>query len=135
MRVRDLRIFLGLELLAIPWAALVFSYLQDHRTAGFLAGGYFVFSGLYMLHRARLWPRKWHSLTIYLLMVHVLLISLPMLISRIVQLESDFTNVRIFGIPGPEFHNLSTGVFSALIGVTLIDWWRAGRVLNSRPSV
>lgn len=125
MNRKDLLIFLGLELFAIVWAGTVFTVLERKIVAGALAGGYFVISGLFMLWRASRWPAKWKSLTMYLLIVHVLGIALPMLISRFVQVDESFENVKVLGLPGPVFHELSTYVFTGLICATLIDLWRA----------
>ncbi len=135
MQCRDFKIFLGLQIFAILWAGLVFSILTNHRLAGALAGGYFVITGLFMLYRTRHWPRKWHSLTIYVLLIHVFLISIPMLAARAWQLDADFTDVRIWGLSGPVFHKISSGVFSALIGALFIDRMRAGKAEKPFPRI
>jgi hypothetical protein len=124
MRSKDLLIFLVLELFAIVWAGSLFSLLESKILAGALAGTYFVLSGLFMLWRAIQWPRKWRSLTWYLLFIHVFVISVPMLASRALQATMPFENVRILGLPGPAFHQLSSYVFSGLIAATVIDWAR-----------
>ncbi len=121
MNRSHLLIFLGLEIFAIVWAGTMFSILESKKLAGALAGGYFVISGLAMLALASKWPAKWKSLTWYMLFVHVFAISLPMLVSRFMQSEMAFEDVRILGMPGPAFHNLSSTVFSLLIGATLVD--------------
>jgi hypothetical protein len=101
--------------------------LTSRLVAGALAGGYFVVSGIFMLAMANHWPRKWKSLTWYVLFVHVFAISLPMLMSRFAQMALPFDDVRVFGIPGPVFHQISSTVFSILMGATVIDglrvWW------------
>jgi hypothetical protein len=127
LKLRDLAIFLGIEVFAIVWAAVMFSTLASKLLAGALAGGYFIVSGLVMLGMANHWPRKWKSLTWYVLFIHVFVISIPMVMSRFAQMALSFEDVRIFGIPGPMFHNISSGVFSVLIAATVIDgvrtWW------------
>jgi hypothetical protein len=129
MKLRDLFIFLALELLAIVWAGVMFTVLPSKLMAGALAGGYFVVSGIFMLAMANHWPLKWRSLTWYMLFIHVFVISLPMLMSRFAQMALSFEDVRVFGIPGPVFHEISTTVFSILIGSTVVDgarcWWAA----------
>ena len=124
MNRRDLILFFILQILAIVWAGTVFSILQA-KLAGGLAGGYFVVSGLFMLSRARRWPKRWSSLTWYCLMLHVFAISLPMLIARFLQIDAEFSEVRVMGIPGPVFHNISSTVFSILMLATVVDWIRA----------
>jgi hypothetical protein len=131
---RDLVIFFVLEIFAIVWAGTMFSLLSSRLLAGGLAGGYFVVSGLFMLWRIRYWSHPWQALTTYLLIVHVFLISFPMLITRWMHSSEDFGDVRIFGLSGPEFHRLSTAVFTILILATIVDWirqWRVARIQNS----
>ena len=131
MKRRDLLIFLALELFAIGWAGAAFTILESKLIAGALAGGYFVVSGIVMLGMAVHWPEKWKSVTWYVLFVHVFLISLPMLMSRFAQMALSFDEVRVFGIPGPVFHQISTGVFSVLIVGTIVDWLRTWRTAKS----
>jgi hypothetical protein len=129
MKLRDLIIFLGIELFAIVFAIAMFKLLPSKYLAGSLAGVYFVISGIIMLAMANHWPHKWRSLTWYVLFIHVFVISLPMLMSRFAQMALSFEDVRVFGIPGPVFHEISTTVFSILIGSTVVDgarcWWAA----------
>ena len=128
MKRKDLLIFFGLEVFAIAWAGTLFSFLPSKLLAGALAGGYFVFSGIYMLAKANLWTHKWKSFTWYLLFVHVFVISLPMVITRFAHMTMDFGDVTILGMPGPVFHGVSSGVFFALMLATVTDWLRAKRL-------
>lgn len=132
MNRRQLFIFLALELFAIVWAGVMFSTLPSKIVAGALAGGYFVVSGVFMLALASQWPDKWKSFTWYMLFVHVFAISLPMLVSRFMQVQNSFEEVRIMGLPGPVFHNVSSGVFTLLITATVADLLRTWRVAHSQ---
>jgi hypothetical protein len=133
MKLRDLIIFLGLEIFAIVWAGTMFTVLPSKLMAGALAGGYFVVSGIAMLAMANHWPLKWKSLTWYMLFIHVFAISIPMLMSRFAQMALTFDDVRVFGIPGPVFHHISSGVFSVLMAATVIDGVRAWWAMKHHP--
>jgi hypothetical protein len=124
MNRKDLLVFLGLELFAIVWAGLVFSLLPSKLFAGAMAGGYFVVFGLFVLYRISRWSRPWRSLTIYPLLVHVFGVAIPMLVTRFVHADLDFSQVKVWGLPGPVFHQLSTTIFSLLIAATVIDLLR-----------
>lgn len=134
MNRRDLVLFFILEILAIFWAGMLFATLENKRFVGALAGAYFVLSGLFMLYRAVRWPARWSSPTWYALMVHVFVISLPMLLLRFLQRDLDFNDVRILGLSGPAFHNLSSIVFTLLIVATIVDWIRATWAARSQPT-
>lgn len=125
MKTRDLGLFLGLEVLAIVWAGVLFSVLESKLLAGGLAGSYFVISGLFMLWLASRWSARWASLTWYLLFAQVFLVSLPMLLTRFLHSDIPFTDVRILGLSGPAFHQLSSVVFGALMLATVADLARS----------
>lgn len=126
MNQKDLSLFLALQVLAIAWAGTVFSLIEAKLLAGALAGSYFVLSGLFMVSRSFKWPDKWKSLTWYPLIAHVFLISIPMVVSRFWQWSQGFEQVKILGLPGPVFHQLSSVVFVALIVGTAVDKVRLG---------
>lgn len=128
MNRRELILFLSLQILAIVVAGLSFKIFDSRLLAGFVAGGYFVTSGLFMVWRASHWTDRWLSCAWYPLLTHVFLISIPMVVSRFMQATQDFEEVRIFGLAGPQFHRLSTTIFIILVAGTVIDliriWWR-----------
>jgi len=127
-RLRDLGVFLVLELFAIVWAGVVFAWIPSRLMAGMFAGGYFVALGVGMLAWiSRRWSNPWRSILIYPLLVHLFGVSLPLMVTRLVNSDSPFENLTIWGIPGPEFHRVSTVVFTLLIVSTLADAMRAWR--------
>ncbi len=133
MKKRDLILFFGLEIFAIVLAVAAFSMLDNKILAGGLAGGYFLLSGIFMLARANQWPRKWMSLTWYVLLVNVFVITLPMLVSRFLHTDLAFEDVRILGVPAPVFHKISSVVFSVLMVSTVIDWLRVAWATRVQP--
>ncbi len=127
MTWKELALFLGLQLLAIAVAGLSFSLIESRLVAGAVAGSYFVTSGLYMVLRTSRYAGKWRLLYWYPLLVHVFVISIPMVVTRLLNSERVFEEVKILGLEGPVFHKLSTTVFSILIVSTLIDLARSYR--------
>lgn len=125
MTRRDFAVFLVLELVAIVWAGLVFRIFDSRLLAGAMAGSYFSGFGLYMLYRLIRAPNTKKYLSLYPLLIHVFVISLPMMAFRFYQYQSNFEEVRIWGLEGPVFHRLSTTVFSILIVLTIVDLIRS----------
>lgn len=125
MNSRDLNIFLILQVMAIAVAGLSFSVFSSRLVAGSVAGGYFIASGLYMVFKAYAWDDKWRSLMWYPLLTHVFVISIPMVVTRFLQTSAAFHEIKIWGLQGPQFHKLSTLVFSVLVLSTLVDAFRA----------
>ena len=134
MSKRDLSLFFLLEVGAIVWAIGLFKLIENKPVAGALAGLYFVGSGLFMLYRAVSWPKRWAALTWYCLFIHVFVISLPMLLLRFLQCDMAFENVQVLGLSGPQFHQLSSLVFTALMIATATDWLRAWWAARQRPT-
>lgn len=138
MNRRDLFLFLSLQALAVVIAGASFAVFENRRVAGAVAGGYFVLSGLIMVWRGSRWTDKWMSAAWYPLLVHVFLISIPMIAMRFWQVAQDFEEVRIWGLPGPVFHRLSTSIFLVLVAGTIIDliriWRRTSNVRLAEKS-
>lgn len=120
--------FLGLEVVAIIWAGAVFKIFESRLVAGAMAGSYFVLLGAFLVARIWTWQEKWTSPTWYAALVHLFVVSLPMVITRFLNADMPFDQVRILGLEGPVFHKLSTSVFSCLLLGTIFDiarvWWR-----------
>jgi len=127
MKLSELILFLGLQLMAIAVAGLSFSLIENRLIAGAVAGSYFVLFGLFMVLRTVRYAHKWRLIYWYPLLVHVFVIAIPMVVTRFMNSDKVFEEVRILGMEGPAFHRLSTTVFSLLILGTLIDIVRAKR--------
>jgi hypothetical protein len=132
MNQRDLRIFLILQILAIAVAGTAFSQLSSKIVAGAIAGSFFVGSGLFMFKRLWRWSDKWRSFTLYPLFIHVFLISIPMVTVRFSQIQSNFEDIKIWGLEGPIFHRLSSNIFMLLVAATIIDLIRSYLVDRKR---
>ncbi len=127
MQRKDFLVFLGLEILAVIWAGTVFRLFDSRLLAGFLAGTYFIGFGVFVLWRM-LASREFKRLfSFYPLLVHLFVISIPMMVARFLNTEQEFSTIRIWGMEGPQFHRLSTMVFLVLILATVLDlirYWR-----------
>lgn len=127
MNLGDLAIFLLLQIVATLNAILSFQFISNRFMAAMVAGFGFVALGLYGAHRTWRWMDKWHSPTFYLFNVHLWIISLPMVFTRIFAV--DFAQAKIWGIPATEFHRLSEKLFAALMIATVFD---IGRLMIRR---
>jgi len=129
MRRAELAQFVLLEVIGVVVAASVFQLLESRLLAGMIAGAYFINSGAYMLWRIVQWPDRFRSFTLYPLLIHVFAISFPIVIVRALNINVDFNDLMILGVPGPVFHRISTIVYGILIFATIGDLTRARRAL------
>jgi hypothetical protein len=121
MNKRDLIVFLVLQLIAIVVAGASFKIFESRVVAGAVAGSYFVASGLYMVRRVWRWFDRWQALMTYPLLVHVFVISIPLLVIRMSNTGVEFSDLKIFGVPGPVFHQISTTIFMIMMIATVVD--------------
>lgn len=116
---------LAAELAVICLVLLIFRFIEPRILAGAIAGSVFVVLGLYIfvsgIRRAE--ARK--SLSFIVGSIHLFVVALPLMITRLLNSSLVFEDVRVLGLPGPVFHQVSSYIYLALIIATLIDIFRA----------
>jgi hypothetical protein len=130
-RPRDLFLFLILEVLSVLVAAGAFALIPSKIVAAGVAGGYFFLFSAFMLFRMLRWPKWWEAWTFYPTAIFLFGCSIPMLWERFTHLEMEFKELRILGIPGPEFHQMATSMLGLLFLVTLAE--AAHTVMRVKP--
>lgn len=128
MKRREFVLFLALEILAVIWALLLFRTIGDPRLAGVIAGVDFLFVGFFIIWRCWKWSKKWTSGTFWLALVHVWLVSLPILGARLYNWEKPMKEIEILGVGADHFHRTSEVIYLLLILATLVD------LVRSRPN-
>lgn len=110
------------EIAAMVVAYLSFKLIPDRGLASIVAGSMFVALGVTILAlglRDREFRKKF---TFWLGLIHLFVISLPMMGTRIATFGADFQSVMILGIiPGPTFHRLSEMFYIVLVVGTVFD--------------
>lgn len=105
-------------------AAVVFRLGLEPRVAGLIAGSGFVFVGIYGLRTG--WSEKQNrhlSLAVLgMALVHLLGVALPMLGFRLLHWDEPFSKVAVWGLSGPEFHQLSTRLYGLWLALVLVAW-------------
>jgi hypothetical protein len=118
----------GFEIAALLIALLLFRTLSDRTMAGIIAGSTFVALGV-VIFALGLKSREFRgTFTFCLGSIHLFLISLPMMGSRVLNLGADFQSVMVLGVvPAPVFHRLSEMLYIVLVIGTVIDRVRERR--------
>lgn len=120
-RLTDLFLFLGLEVSSVIVAAGAFALIPSKLVAGGVAGGYFFLFSALILYRILKWPKWWEAWTFYPLIIFLFGCAIPMLWERFTHLNLSFNEIKVWGIPGPEFHHVSTSTLGLLFLVTLAE--------------
>lgn len=125
MKSRQYLSFLIVEILVIFAVGGIFQLIANRLYAGMVAGSIFVSLGVWIVLGGVRSSKKGWSLFVGL--VHLFLIAIPMLSIRLLNASAEFQDVKIWGLPGPVFHKLSTWVYMVLIVATLADFVQAKR--------
>jgi len=126
--------FFVVEVLVIAVAVMSFRFIPERIFAGVVAGSAFTALGTWIfwsgarLSRLRRTPTYWFGC------LHLFVVALPMMITRFLNHSAEFKDVLILGLPGPVFHQLSTGVYFALLAATAFDFARAKLVERKKKA-
>lgn len=130
-------LFLIAELLVIALVPAIFRWIEPRLVAGMVAGSVFVALGLLIFISGLLRPEVRRSYSFVMGCVHLFVVALPMVTIRLLNSQSAFEDVRIWGLSGPVFHKLSTWVFMILLLATAVDIYRiwAKRKMETTKSI
>lgn len=105
-------------------AAVIFQVGLEPRVAGLIAGSGFILVGIYGVVMSRAESKNRHlSLAVFgMALVHLLGVALPMLGFRLMHWDEPFSKVAVWGLSGPEFHQLSTRLYGFWFLLVLVTW-------------
>ena len=113
------------QILSVPTVIFIFRSLNEQRNwAAVIAGSLFLVIGFYSLFKVWRGGPKWRCLTFWAALLHLGLSTIPMLVIRLSEFQTDFTQVMIFGYPGPVFHYYAEKIYLGLMVSTFFDFLR-----------
>ncbi len=119
--LKKLFIFEILVIIAVPF---IFKWIEPKKIAALFAGTLFVILGVTVLVGCLKHKSLRRSPLLFLGLIHLFVLSVPMLAMRIYHFDLDFDQISIFGMAGPDYHHYSVWVFMALMIATLYEWIR-----------
>lgn len=119
-----LKRFLIAEIALIGVVAAIFALIESKQKAGALTGTLFIALGFWIVGAAAIHPALRRTFTFGVGCVHLFAVSLPMVIVRQLNAGIDFRDLRIWGVPGPAFHGISSVVYLILICATAVDLFK-----------
>jgi hypothetical protein len=129
MKLKHCLIGLVLTVLGGVLAGLSFSFIASRAVAGAVAGGGFLVVGAYLLWISARAPRPYTWITFYTSLIHLFVISVPMLVVRWWQPDVHFSQLSIWGVPGLQFHLYSMYFYRVVLVGIVVDairaWWIA----------
>jgi hypothetical protein len=129
---KKLMIFLALEIVVLATVIMIFRLVPEKFVAGMVGGICFVSLGIGIGFQCRRSVRLRWSATFLAAMMHLFLTSLPLMLTRMMNYGTDFSEIRVLGLSGPTFHSFSSAVYMILILATVFDlirlWKRTDEV-------
>lgn len=126
MTVKKWLVLLLVEMALIGIVIFLFMNL-DKQIAGLVAGFLFGLLGLF-IGFVLLSHRTIKSFTFWWLFVYLFYSVIPMVFNRLNSWGADFSEVKIWGMEGPEFHKVSERIYLVLLISTALDlileWWK-----------
>ena len=113
--------FFGAEVITVLAVMITFKLIENRVHAGLIAGTFFISLGLLIVGNGFKHSQLRKTVTFYLGCIHLFGVALPMVGTRLLNLSADFSDVRIWGLPGPIFHKVSTWIFMVMMIATLAE--------------
>ena len=109
------------ELFVIVLVPVIFHFVTNRLHAGIIAGSIFIALGFYVI-----WPGIQNAvgrraLSFWAGCLHLSISAFPLFLTRLMQADSKFEDVRILGMSGPDFHRFSTVIYSLMLVATVVD--------------
>lgn len=112
----------GFEIVSMIVAFSSFKFIEDRSLAAMVAGSCFLALGVTIVAIGLKDSVFRKTFTFWLGLIHLFVISVPMMVTRILTFGADFHTVKIFGlIPGPIFHRYSEMFYIVLVIGTVVD--------------
>ncbi len=114
-------LFLVLQILVIFIVTLFFNLIDSRQVASVWAGFTFLFSAmLYFYSELKTPGLKYKNPLLITSGIFILLIAIPMLVTRIINWGADFSSLYVLGLPGPVFHKVSNYFYIAMMVSSII---------------
>jgi hypothetical protein len=130
VRIAALKKFILAEILLLISVIMLFKFL-DSQVAGTIAGMGFLILGLLILYFTTRLATPWNSLLRWAALLYLFGSVLPILTGRLMNWGTEFRDILIFGISGPQFHRISEILYLLLIGATVFELLKLKRAARS----
>mgnify|MGYP000561648035 CR=1 FL=1 len=120
MTVRSWLLILVMEIVTVAAVMSIFQVI-DKQIAGLIGGFIFSILGIFIGLRLVQTRSFLTSATFWWLFVYMFYSVLPMMITRLTNWGVEFEQLTIWGITGPDFHQVARNIYLILILATVID--------------
>lgn len=117
-------LYLILSFLTVPLVISIFKGIHPKNLAAIFAGSTFLCLSLFVIISEFNFDKTKiiFSLSFWGAFLFMLIFSIPMLFTRIMNYDTAFENLEILMMPAPVFHKASNTGFLIMIGLFFINW-------------
>lgn len=117
-------LYLALSFLTVPIVIFIFKSIHPKNLAAIFAGGTFLSLSLFVILSEFKNNKKKiiFSLSFWGAFAFMLVFSLPMLFTRIMNYDMAFENLEILSMPAPIFHKASNTGFLIMMFLFFLNW-------------
>ncbi len=123
------RFYFIVEVLLMIAVTIIFRVITDRQVAGLVAGTLFVLLGAALLVTGLRRAEFRRTPTFVMGLLHLFFTSVPMIAMRAWHFGEEFSELRVWGLPGPVFHHVSELVYLLLMIATAYDWYKSRRMV------
>lgn len=117
-------LYLVLSILTVPIVILIFKNIQPKNQAAIFAGSTFLSLSLFVIffEFAINKTKIIFSISFWGAFLFMMIFSIPMLLTRLMNYHIAFENLEILLMPAPVFHKASNTGFLVMMGLFFINW-------------
>lgn len=121
------RTYLLVQAVVVLLVVLIFRNIQDRRLAGLIAGGLFILSASSVALYEFRFGSALKSFSFWGSLCFLLFSAFPIFFLRISKWNEDFSQVSLFGLQGPQLHQMGNLLFLLALITYFIDSYRYNR--------
>lgn len=107
-----------MQIVVIFAVMAIFRIIPDRKIASIFTTFLFISLSALLCYAEFIKPKKWLNPLFLIAGIFLFFIAIPLAITRFLNWEIEFSQLKIFGIEGPLFHSISNSVFIAMVIAT-----------------
>lgn len=106
---------------------MLFRFVPSKQVAGAIAGfGFVLWPFLFLIYEWKQVER--HKFYIFILSLFLVTMALPIFLLRILNWESDFSDLSLLGIPAQGFHKASNVLYLAMVATSAVMYFKTRKI-------
>lgn len=108
-----------MQILVIIGVIALFRFIPDRKIASIFTTFLFITLSAILCYSEFTKPKRWRNPLFISSGIFLFLIAIPLAISRFLNWEMDFSQIKVWWIEGPKFHGISNYFFILMIVTTI----------------